>query len=104
MMNEEKLMSLLGLAQKAGKVVSGETAVENAVRGGKARLILVASDASENAKKNYRDMATHYRVEYQEQLTKAQMGHCTGKAQRAALALNDAGFCSAVKKITDSVK
>lgn len=44
-------MSLLGLAQKAGKIVSGELAVEKAVRSGKAKLIVVAADGSDNTKK-----------------------------------------------------
>ncbi|HWR39699.1 MAG TPA: ribosomal L7Ae/L30e/S12e/Gadd45 family protein [Patescibacteria group bacterium] len=103
-MNENKLMSLLGLAQKARKVASGELAVESAVRAGKAGLILLARDASDNAKKNYRDLAAHYRVECEELLTKEQLGNCTGKAPRAALALLDEGFRSAVKKLLNEEK
>ena len=46
-MNMRKELSLLGLAAKAGKIVSGEFATENAVKAGKAFLVLTAEDASD---------------------------------------------------------
>ncbi len=51
-MPKDKVLSLLGIAQKAGRVVSGEFSVEKAVKEGKACLVLVAKDASDNTKKN----------------------------------------------------
>ena len=44
----DKVISLLGLAERAGKIASGEFAAEKAVKIGKARLIIVAEDASDN--------------------------------------------------------
>ncbi len=41
----------LGLAQKAGKLASGDYAVRSALKNGKAKLLLVAADAAENSKK-----------------------------------------------------
>ena len=55
-------ISLVGLAAKAGKVVSGEFATEKAVKSQKASLVLIAEDASENTKKKFRDMCTYYQV------------------------------------------
>ena len=57
-MSISKELSLLGLAAKAGRVVSGEFATEKAVKAGKARLVLVAGDASDNSKKKFSDMCT----------------------------------------------
>lgn len=94
----ERLISLLGLAQKAGKVASGELAVEKAVRSGKAKLVLVAEDSSESTKKGYRDISAFYQVTLIEQCTKEQLGACIGKSERAALAITDDGFCRAVLK------
>lgn len=95
-MNEAKLLSLLGLAQKAGKLASGELAVEKAVRGGRARMVIIAADASDNTKKSYRDLTAYYKVAYHEALSKEQIGNATGKAPRAALAVADAGFAKAI--------
>ncbi|MEN6411139.1 MAG: ribosomal L7Ae/L30e/S12e/Gadd45 family protein [Veillonellales bacterium] len=91
-MKEKKLTSLLGLAQKAGKIVSGELAVEKAVRAGKAKIVVVASDSSESTKKNYHDMAAYYKIPIYEGLSKQQMGLCIGKANRAVVAIIDEGF------------
>ena len=61
-MSLNKQLSLLGLAMKAGKVVSGEFAVEKYVKEGKAHLVLVAEDASKNTKKSAHDMCVFYKV------------------------------------------
>ena len=54
--NEKRLLSYLGLAKRAGKVASGEFQTEEAIRKGKAELVLVAGDASDNTKKKFRNM------------------------------------------------
>jgi ribosomal protein L7Ae-like RNA K-turn-binding protein len=97
-MNEQRLMSLLGLAQKAGKIASGEMAMENAVKTGKARLLLIAADASANTRKGHRDLATYYQVTYHEVLSKEQLGNAIGKPPRAALAVIDAGFSKTISE------
>lgn len=97
-MNRERVMALLGLAQKAGKVASGELQVEHAVRTGKARVILIATDASDNTKKNYRDLAAYHEVACHEVLSKDEFGHATGKPPRAAIAITDPGFGKAIRE------
>jgi len=42
-----RVMQLLGLARRAGAVAPGTEAVRQAIRGGEARLVLLAGDASE---------------------------------------------------------
>ena len=42
---------MIGLAARAGKIGSGEFAVEKAVKGRKACLVIIAEDASANTKK-----------------------------------------------------
>lgn len=102
MMNEQKITSLLGLAQKAGKIASGELAVEKAVKSRHAKFLIIATDCSEATKKNYRDMATYYNVELFEHFTKEELGTCIGKVYRAALAVIDTGFSTAIKKVLDN--
>lgn len=101
MINEQKISSLLGLAQKAGKISSGELAVEKAIKSGQAKLLIIAIDCSVATKKSYRDMTTYYNVELYELFSKEQLGTCIGKVYRAALAVTDAGFSTALKKLLD---
>ncbi len=102
MNNEMKIASLLGLAQKAGKIVSGELSVEKAVKAGQAKLLVMATDCSEATKKNYRDMVTYYNVEIYEIFSKEQLGACIGKVYRAALVVLDTGFSKTIKKHLDN--
>ena len=55
-MQNNRILSGLGLAQKAGCIASGEFAVEKAVKGGLACVVIVAEDASDNTKKKMRNM------------------------------------------------
>ena len=45
-MNRNKVLGLLGLAEKAGKVRSGEFSTEKAVKSGKAGLVIVSEECS----------------------------------------------------------
>ena len=49
--NMEKLHSLLGLAMRAGKLVSGEDGTMLDLKKNKLNLVIVATDASNNTKK-----------------------------------------------------
>ena len=53
MINNNKVLSLVGLATKAGKIVSGEFSTEKSVKSGKGFVVLLAEDASDNTKKNF---------------------------------------------------
>lgn len=47
-MKQEKWVSLLGLANRAGKIISGEELAVKEIRTGRAKLVLLSKDASEN--------------------------------------------------------
>ena len=91
-MKQNKKLSMLGLARRAGKVVSGEFSVDKAVKSGKAFLVLVAEDASANTKKNFTDMCTYYKVPICFTGTKETLGHAIGCETRASAAVLDNGF------------
>ena len=55
-MIQSKALSMISLATKAGKVVSGEFCTEKEVKSGMAYLVIVADDASDNTKKKFRNM------------------------------------------------
>lgn len=96
--NRDKVLSLIGLAMKAGRCTSGEMMTENEAKSGKARLVIVASDASENTKKKFRDMCKFYRVPMCFYGDKDTLGHAMGKEFRASLAILDEGFADGILK------
>lgn len=98
MENRKKILNLLGLATKAGKTASGEFMTEKAVKSGKASLVLVSEDASENTRKMFLNMCTYYEVPMYVFGKKEELGHSMGKELRASLAVTDAGFSKALKR------
>lgn len=88
-MKPDRVLSMLGIAAKAGKIVSGEFATENAVKAGKAFLVITAGDASKNTAKKFRDMTDFYRVPFASYGTKDSLGRCIGKDYRSSLAVTD---------------
>ena len=60
-MRQDKALSLIGLATKAGKTVSGEFMTEREAKARRAYLVIVAGDASENTKKNFRNMCEYHK-------------------------------------------
>ena len=57
---DSKALGLLGLCARAGKVLSGEPAAEQAVKKKNAYLVLIDEAASENAKKALSDACAYY--------------------------------------------
>lgn len=94
----DKVLGSLGMCQKAGRMGSGEFMTEQSVKAGKSWLVIVATDASDATKKNFKDMCAFYEVPYAEYGTKDSLGHALGKEVRASLSVNDEGFAKAIRK------
>lgn len=97
-MKQDKVLSLIGLATKAGRTVSGEFMTEREVKSGQAALVIVADDSSDNTKKKFWDMCEFYKVPIYFYGDKDTLGHAMGKEFRASLAILDEGFAKGVLK------
>ena len=95
MENKQKILNMIGLAQKAGKVASGEFSTEKAVKTGKAYTVIVADDSSDNTKKMFTNMCTYYKVPIHFFSDKES---AIGKEFRASLAVLDEGFAKTIEK------
>ncbi len=98
----DRVLSMLSIAAKAGRIASGEFATETAVKSGKAYLVLTAADASENTAKKFRDMTAFYGVSYRVYGDKGTLGGCIGKDYRSSLAVTDERLAHAVMKKMDN--
>ena len=95
----DNVLSLLGLAKKAGRLETGEEPVGAAARARAARLILLASDAAENTARRAKHFADAggcllARIP----ADKDAVGRAVGRASCAMLAVTDVGFAEAVAK------
>lgn len=95
---KDKVLSMLGLATRSRNVVSGGFATEQAVKSGKAYLVIIAEDASDNTRKKYSNMCEFYEVPCAYYSTKEVLGHAMGKEERTTLAVTDEGFADSIQK------
>lgn len=95
-MKQDNILQLLGLAQRAGGVASGEFMTETSVKEGKSHLVIVAADASERTKKQFNDMCKFNNVAYREYSNKESLGHAIGKEFRASLSISNEGLAKQI--------
>lgn len=97
-MQIDKFYRMLGLAARAGKVVQGEGRVADSIRCGKAKLVIVSEDASENTKKKFQNSCEYYSIPQLVCGDRYENGHATGKSFAVVMAVCDAGFADVLKE------
>jgi ribosomal protein L7Ae-like RNA K-turn-binding protein len=100
-MNNNQWMSLLGLANRARKIISGEELTVKQIQSGKARLILLSADASENTTKKITDKCNSYQVPYKLVENRHLLGQAIGKEARVVVAVLDEGFAKKMVTLLD---
>lgn len=89
----ERILGYLGLANRAGKIVSGSSMVCEALRARvKPGLVLVATDTSAAIAEKVVSLAALHGIDCQRALTKEEFGAILGKAPRSAVAIRQGGF------------
>ena len=98
----ERILSMIGLAKKAGLVEIGEEPVGSAARAKHARVILVAGDASASSvRRAYSFAQSGSCLCLTVDATKDQLGSALGRTSVAMVAVTDIGFAeSIVKKLS----
>lgn len=95
-----RALNYLGIARKAGFLEVGEENTGAAVRGGKAKLLLLASDASDNARSRAKGFVMGHRTLIVElPFTKIEISDCTGKSGCSMAALCDIGIADSMMQI-----
>ena len=107
MRDELNILKFLGLAYRAGKVVSGFDQVTAAVRRGQVKLLILASDISRNTLSKLLDEG--YRLDAglpdaYSFSTQAQLGQAIGKPDRALIAITDQGFADKLSDMLSEVE
>ena len=94
-------MSLLGLANRARKIISGEELSVKEIRSGKAKLVLLSADASANTTKKITDKCKSYEVPYKLVEDRHLLGQAIGKEARVVVAVLDDGFAKKLITLLD---
>lgn len=89
---EDKILSFLGLATRAGQVVSGADAVSAASGKKKVFLFIVADDAAEGTLRLLKRISEDKGIPLRRFSGKNKLGLCLGKRDRAVVAITDKNF------------
>lgn len=98
--NQNRALSMLSIAAKAGKVQSGGFLTEKAIQEGVAYFVIIAEDASGNTQKKIMDKCKYYEIPYTIAFDSTTLGRQIGKQERTVLAVTDAGLA---KQISDKL-
>jgi len=98
MIVNNKVLSVIGLAKRAGKTVCGFDAISARARRGDIELLVIASDCSDRTRKDYTDKCAFYNIEHIIYGTKSELGLCAGKGETAAIGICDGGFAGLVTR------
>lgn len=98
-----RILNMLGIANKAGKLVTGEDSVINGLQKRNVKIVFVANDSSDRTIDKFDHKCFYYGVECiktysSDELTKA-IGRC-----RKIVGITDQGFCDAIKKLMEESK
>ena len=100
---KKNTLGVIGLAARARGIVIGTNQVLEAVRGRKAKLVLIASDVSDNTRKNLTDKSNFYSTTIKEiDITAEELGRAVGHSHTAAIAFTDFNFVKAYEKSLQS--
>lgn len=98
----DRVLGMLGLAVRAGKVAFGVFMTEKAINEGRAYLVIAAEDIGASNRRRIEGKCRESGVEIIFYSTKEALSRAAGKKDMPALAVCDEGFAgSIVKKYTE---
>ena len=102
MTDNKKFRGMMGIAAKAGRLKSGEFQSEESIKSGKARLCILASDASERTGKHFTDMCEYRHIPiYRADIDKDALGQMIGRGQRTSVVIEDRGLADNILVLVD---
>ncbi len=100
-MSGSKIYSFIGLAKKAGAVITGVALTEKAIKQCKAHLVLVAADASGNTKKKVDTALFGTNVPVKLFGNKEGLGQVLGKPYVSVLTITDMNFSRRIQEMLE---
>lgn len=93
--NKQKVLNLLGLAQRAGKVISGNDLVLTNIKHQKAKVVFLAEEAGFHTVKEFNFMSKKFNIPLIQIFNGDELSDAIGKP-RKIIAVVDQGFAEAM--------
>lgn len=95
-MATDKVLSMIGMARRAGAAQTGAFLTERSIREGTCELIILASDTAQNNAKKFVNSSKYYNIPLIEYSTKAELSHALGKENVVVVGISDKNFAKGI--------
>ena len=102
-MDKQKALNLLGMAYRARMIINGYDSVMDAITKGKAKIVMIANDASEKTIEAFDKKCFYYKVDMNVVFNSLELSKAIGKGLVKVLAISDEGFTKSLKKLLSEV-
>ena len=104
MTGKDRVFGMIGLAARAGKVVSGSDAVIGAIRSNNVKLLIITRDISRNSlDKILKSMNSDKEITCYSFSTSEELGYALGKPNRTVAAITDKSFAEGISAILETI-
>jgi ribosomal protein L7Ae-like RNA K-turn-binding protein len=103
MTSKQQLLNFIGIANRAGKIVTGETILLNEIKKHKIKFLIIATDSGKASYKKFTDKANSYEIAVNDNLTKMEISNAIGRP-RTILGITDDGFAKRLLEMTNTCK
>ena len=97
-MNKKQVLNLLGLAQRARKITTGEDLVLRKIQKRQAQIVFLAADCGQTTQKKFSDKCQSYQVPLATNFTRAELSVAIGQV-RSIIVVTDSGFGKKLKSL-----
>lgn len=95
----DKILSLLGFAKKAGKLVTGSNAVLRSILYGESELVIVTEDAGGSVRGKFERLCNENEISFYVIGTQEDFECATGEKNKVIYSVIDAGFANKLKQL-----
>lgn len=99
LVNINKVLGMIGLATKAGAMKYGADVVEENIKKGKAKIVIIAKDASQRTKNNFEMLCQNKNIPFVVLCSKEEISKAIGKTNKAVITIINKSFSDEIKKI-----
>ena len=100
-MINNKIYGLIGLARRASKISFGTESSMDSIRKRKAKLVIIAEDAAERTKKNFKIECEKIKIYFRIYGTIEDLSNAIGQNNKAIITINDENFSKEIIKKID---
>ncbi len=100
-MINKKILGLIGLSAKAGKISFGADSVETQIRKRKINLVIIAENSSERTKDKFKKLSEENDIPYIIVGEIDELSKAIGKSNKAIIGIKDLNLSKEIQKISN---